>query len=159
MVKREPQNIEAEISILSCGFLEKNALDKIMDELDEDMFYSEANKHIFKAMKNLYIEGIPVDISTVCNELDKDKLLSKVGGVEYISEIINTVPSTANLNYYFKIVFDKYILRNLIAKTTKIQEECYEENDSVVNIVVDAERNILSVYKNYKIFYLKFKKK
>ena len=77
MPRKEPQNIEAEISVLGCGFLEKTALDKIMDEVDEEMFYSEANKLIFKAMKSLYTEGIPVDTSTVCNELDKNKSLSK----------------------------------------------------------------------------------
>ena len=146
MARREPQNIEAEISVLGCGFLEKTALDKIMDEVNEDMFYSEANKTIFNAMKNLHQEGIPVDTSTVCNELDKSKSLAKVGGVEYISEIIDSVPSTANLNYYIKIIFEKAILRNLISKSTKIQEDCYEEADSVIDIVENAERNILGVY-------------
>ena len=146
MPRREPQNLEAEISVLGCGFLEKNALDKIMDEVSEDMFYNESNKTIFKAMKSLYTEGIPVDTSTVCNELDKSKSLSKVGGVEYISEIIESVPSTANLNYYIKILFEKSVLRTLIAKSTKIQEDCYDENDNVVDIVENAERNILGVY-------------
>lgn len=97
-------------------------------------------------MKNLHINNIAVDANTVCNELDKSKSLSLVGGVEYIAEIINSVPSTANLNYYIKIIFDKSVLRNLISKATKIQEECYDEQDSVVDIVENAERNILSVY-------------
>ena len=97
-------------------------------------------------MKNLHINNIPVDVQTVCNELDKTKSLSKVGGVEYIAKIIDSVPSTANLGYYIKIIFEKSILRNLIEKSTKIQEECYEEKDSVVDIVENAERNILSVY-------------
>ena len=146
MARKEPQNIEAEIAVLGCGFLEKTALDKIMDEVSEEMFYNEANKTIFNAMKSLYNEGIPVDTSTVCNELDKTKSLAKVGGVEYISEIIDSVPSTANLNYYIKIILDKTILRTLIARSTKIQEDCYEEADSVVDIVENAERNILGVY-------------
>ena len=146
MARKEPQNIEAEIAVLGCGFLEKTALDKIMDEVDESMFYNEANKEIFNAMKALYTSGTPVDTSTVCNELEKNKALAKVGGVEYISEVIDSVPSTANLNYYIKIIFEKAILRNLIAKSTKIQEDCYEEADDVVNIVENAERNILGVY-------------
>lgn len=146
MARKEPQNIDAEIAVLGCGFLEKTALDKIMDEVSDDMFYSEANKIIYKAMKTLHINNIAIDANTVCNELDKNKSLSSVGGVEYIAEIINSVPSTANLNYYIKIIFDKSILRNLISKATKIQEECYDEQDSVVDIVENAERNILSVY-------------
>lgn len=146
MARREPQNLDAEISVLGCGFLEKTALDKIMDEVSDDMFYSEANKLIYKTMKSLHINNIPVDAQTVCNELDKSKSLSKVGGVEYITEIINSVPSTANLNYYINIIFEKAVLRNLISKSTKIQEDCYEEKEDIVDIVENAERNILSVY-------------
>ena len=103
-------------------------------------------KIIYKDMKNLHTNNVPVDVATVCNELDKNKDLAKVGGVEYITDIIDSVPSTANLNYYINIIFEKSILRNLINKTTKIQEECYNEQDSVVDIVENAERNILSVY-------------
>ena len=146
MARKEPQNIDAEISVLGCGFLEKEALDKIMDEVSDDMFYSEANKIIYKTMKELHTNNIPIDAATVSNELDKSKSLSKVGGVEYITEIINSVPSTANLNYYIKIIFEKSILRNLISKATQIQEDCYEEQEPIVDIVENAERNILGVY-------------
>ena len=146
MARKEPQNIDAEISVLGCGFLEKTALDKIMDEETDEKFYSDENRIIYKAMKNLHTNNVPVDVATVCNDLDKNKDLAKVGGVEYITDIIDSVPSTANLNYYINIIFEKSILRNLINKTTKIQEECYNEQDSVVDIVENAERNILSVY-------------
>ena len=146
MARKEPQNIDAEISVLGCGFLEKEALNKVCEEMDAEMFYSEANKLIYKTMKELHTNNIPVDAATVSNELDKSKSLSKVGGVEYITEIINSVPSTANLNYYIKIIFEKSILRNLISKATQIQEDCYEEQDPIVDIVENAERNILGVY-------------
>lgn len=146
MARKEPQNLDAEISVLGCGFLEKSALDKIMDEVSDEMFYSDAHKIIYKAMKTLHNNNIPVDANTICNELDKSKSLSQVGGVEYITEIINSVPSTANLNYYIKIIFEKAILRNLISKTTSIQEDCYEEQDSILDIVENAERSILGVY-------------
>ena len=146
MARKEPQNIDAEISVLGCGFLEKSALDKIMDEVSDDMFYSEANKTIYKAMKTLHNNNIPVDSNTICNELDKSKSLASVGGVEYIIEIINSVPSTANLNNYIKIIFEKAKLRNMIAKTTAIQEECYDEQAPLLDIVENAERSILGVY-------------
>lgn len=146
MARKEPQNIDAEISVLGCGFLEKSALDKIMDEVSDDMFYSEANKTIYKAMKTLHANNIPVDSNTICNELDKSKSLGAVGGVEYITDIINSVPSTANLNYYIKIIFEKATLRNMIAKTTAIQEECYDEQNPLLDIVENAERSILGVY-------------
>ena len=145
-MRKEPQSIESEISVLGCAFLEKTVLDKILDEVTEDMFYSDANRIIFKAMKSLHDDSIPVDISTICNELDKTKSLSKVGGVEYITEIINSVPSTANLSYYIKIIFEKAVLRNLISKATNIQEDCYNEEDNLVDIIERAERKILGVY-------------
>lgn len=145
-MRKEPQSIDSEIAVLGCGFLEKTALDKIMDEVTDEMFYSEANRNIYKAMKSLHLNNIPVDASTVCNELDKSKILSSVGGVEYITEIIDSVPSTANLSYYIKNIFDKAVLRNLISKSTKIQEDCYEESKPITDIVEDAERSILSVY-------------
>ncbi len=146
MSRSEPHNLDAEISVLGCGFLEKSALDKIMDEVTDDMFYSEANRLIYKVMKDLHVNNIAVDSQTVCNELDKTKNLAKVGGTQYISEIISSVPSTANLKYYIKIIFEKSILRKLIEKSTKIQEDCYDEKDNIVDIVENAERNILSVY-------------
>ena len=71
MARKEPQNIDAEISVLGCGFLEKAALDKIMDEVSEDMFFSEANRTIYRVMKSLHVNDIPIDANTVCNELDK----------------------------------------------------------------------------------------
>ena len=61
----------------------------ILDEVTEEMFYDEANRIIFKTMKSLHINNIPVDVQTVCNELDKTKSLSKVGGVEYITKVID----------------------------------------------------------------------
>lgn len=146
MPRKEPQNIDAEISVLGCAFLEKSSLDKILEEVTEDMFYSDANREIFKVLKSLHTNNIPVDSKTVCNELDKSKSLSKVGGVEYITEILNSVPSTANLEYYIKIIFEKSILRSLIEKSTRIQEACYDEKEEMVEIVENAERNILSVY-------------
>ncbi len=146
MARSEPQNLDAEMSVLGCAFLERSALDKIMDEVNDEMFNDSRNKEIYKFIKELHVNNIPVDIKTVCNELDKNKSLSKVGGVEYITEVIASVPSTANLNYYIKIIFEKSVLRNMIEKTNIIQEACYNESDSVEDIVENAEKSILGVY-------------
>ena len=64
MARKEPQNIDAEIAVLGCGFLEKTALDKIMDEVSDDMFYSEANKKIFEAIYELHQRKTPLDSTT-----------------------------------------------------------------------------------------------
>ncbi len=146
MARTEPQNLDAEMSVLGCAFLEKSALDKIMDEVTDDMFNDSRNREIYIIMKTLHTNNIPIDVKTVCNELDKNKSLSKAGGVEYITDVINSVPSTANLNYYIKIIFDKSVLRSMINKANNIQEACYDQKDEVVDIVENAERSILGVY-------------
>lgn len=103
MAKRQmPQNLEAEMSVLGVAFLNKNALSKICEEITEDMFYSEQNQKLYAAIKSLYESRTPVDITTVKEELDKKKNLSAVGGLEYISEVIDSVATAANLDYYIR---------------------------------------------------------
>ena len=109
-VRKMPQNIEAEMSVLGVAFLNKNALVKICEELYSDMFYSEANQKLFEAIKRCYDEKIPIDLTTVTDELEKKKDLSAIGGIEYLSEVIDSVPTAANLDYYIKIVKDKAVI-------------------------------------------------
>ena len=150
MARKEPQNIEAEISILGCAFLEKTALDKVMDEVSEEMFYSEPNQLIYRAMKTLYTNNIPVDSNTVCNELDKNKTLSKVGGVEYLNEIIDSVATGANIDYYINLVLEKFTLRKMIEEATKIITNANTPDIDVSLLVESAEKNILNVAKSRK---------
>lgn len=146
MPRKEPQNIEAEINALGCAFLSKDALDKVCEELTSEMFFDEKHKTIYNALLTLRNKDIAVDITTVSNELEKEKgALPRAGGIEYLTEIIDSVATPANLNYYINIIFEKYILRTLINKSTDIIDNCYEEDDDVVNIVEKAEKSILSV--------------
>ena len=145
-LKKEPQNLEAEINALGCAFVNDSSLEKVCEELISEMFYSKANAKIFSVVKELHTKNIPVDSTTVINELEKSKELSEVGGIEYITEIIDKAGSVYHLNEYIKIIFEKYILRNLIDKSNEILGECYDEKDSVEEIVENAERNILSVH-------------
>lgn len=146
-VRKMPQNIEAEMSVLGCAFLNKNALTKICEDLYPDMFYSDANKKLFEAIKRCYDEKIPIDITTIKEELDKKKDLSAVGGIDYISEVIDSVATAANLDYYIKIVKDKAVIRNLIETATDIVTNAYEEDEDLTHILDDAEKKILNVVK------------
>ncbi len=145
--RKMPQNLEAEMSVLGVAFLNKNAVVKICDELYEDMFYSDANKKLFAAIKSCYENKIPIDITTVKEELDKKKNLSAVGGIDYISEVIDSVATAANLDYYIKIVKDKAIMRNLIETATDIVTDAYEEDEDVTRTLDEAEKRILNVVK------------
>ena len=145
--RKMPQNLEAEMSVLGVAFLNKNALVKICEELYSDMFYSDANKKLFEAIKSCYDNKIPIDITTVKEELDKKKNLTAVGGIDYITEVIDSVATAANLDYYIKIVKDKALMRNLIDTATDIVTNAYEEDEDVTSMLDDAEKKILNVVK------------
>ena len=145
--RKMPQNLEAEMSVLGVAFLNKNSLAKICEEIYPEMFYSDANKKLFEAIKSCYDNHIPVDITTVKEELDKKKNLTAVGGIEYISEVIDSVATAANLDYYIKIVKDKAVMRNLIDTATDIITNAYEEDEEITQLLDDSERKILNVVK------------
>ena len=145
--RKMPQNLEAEMSVLGVAFLNKNALVKICEELYSDMFYSDANKKLFEAIKSCYENKVPIDITTVKEELDKKKNLTAVGGIDYITEVIDSVATAANLDYYIKIVKDKALMRNLIDTATDIVTNAYEEDEDVTSMLDEAEKKILNVVK------------
>ena len=145
--RKLPQNIEAEMSVLGVAFLNKNSLVKICEDLYPEMFYSEANRKLFEAIKSCYDEKIPVDITTVKEQLDKKKNLSVIGGIEYISEVIDSVATATNIDYYIKIVKDKALLRNLIETAEEIATNGYEDDEDVTTFLDDAEKKILNVVK------------
>jgi len=145
MARIEPNNNEAEINILGCAFLSKVALDKIVEELDEEMFYNKKNKTIFKIIKDLHKKDIAIDTTTVSNELEKQKELGNIGGIEYLGEILDSVATPANIEHYINIVYSKYILRTLINHSTDIINNCYEEDKDLNEILEEAEKRILSV--------------
>lgn len=147
-LKKEPHNLEAEIAVICCAFLSDSALDKVCEDLSEAMFYDESNRKVYEVLKELRLKDIPIDMTTVANELEKNKQLNSVGGLEYLTKIIEAVPTAANIDYYINILFEKYVLRSLIEKATAIVTECYEESKDLNEIVEDAERSILSVNKS-----------
>lgn len=146
-VRTMPNNLDAEKSVLGCAFLSKNSLTKICEDLYSDMFYSEQNQKIFEAIKRCYDNKVPIDITTVMDELEKKKDLSAIGGLDYLSEVIDSVPTAANLDYYIKIVKDKAVMRNLIETATDIVTDAYEEGDDITHLLDNAEKKILNVVK------------
>lgn len=146
-VRTMPNNLDAEKSVLGCAFLSKNSLTKICEDLYSDMFYSEQNQKIFEAIKRCYDNKVPIDITTVMDELEKKKDLSAIGGLDYLSEVIDSVPTAANLDYYIKIVKDKAVMRNLIETATDIVTDAYEEGDDITHLLDTAEKKILNVVK------------
>ena len=114
----EPNNQDAEKSVLASMLMSKYALQKCADSLTKDEFYNDNHAKIFEAMKNLNDKGIIVDITTLSAELDRQKVLKQVGDIDYLSELQNFIPSAANIDEYINIVESNYLLRRMIAVTT-----------------------------------------
>ena len=121
MNKRDmPYSLEAEQSVLGSAFYSKEALQKICDELDREDFYVESHILIYDVLKELNDQGTPIDITIVSDRLENNKTLTSVGNIDYLIEIINSVPNAANVDYYIKIVHEKSILRRLIKVSNDI---------------------------------------
>ena len=147
-IKALPNNLEAEQSVLGSCFLSKYALQKACETLTPDSFYSDKNGKIFAAMNALVDEKTPIDIATITSYLKNNKQLTEVGGVEYLTEILNFVPTASNIDYYIKDVEDTYILRNLIETATDIASDGYKTDESVNEILDNSEKKILNIVKN-----------
>lgn len=150
MNKEVPHNLEAEQSVLGSMLLSKYAIQKATDSLNYENFFLEKNGKIFEVLKEMYNNNIAIDLTTLTNELKNKKLLNEIGGIEYLTEIIEQVPTAANIEHYIKIVEDKSILRNLINEATNIVTLGYTNELSVEETLDKAESRILNVVKNRK---------
>lgn len=150
MNKEIPNNIEAEQSVLGSMLLSKYALDKAIETLTSDSFFLEKHGKIFNAIKDLATKDIAIDITTLTSKLKDDKTLNDIGGVDYLTEILDSTPTAANIDYYLKIVEDKSILRTLINEATEIATLGYTNEFSVSETLDKAEAKILNVVKNRK---------
>ncbi len=145
-----PHNIDAEQAVLGSMFLSKYAAQKCVENLSNDLFYLDAHDKIFSIIHDLIEISKPVDITTVTEELEKKKWLKNIGGVSYLTELINSVPSASNVDEYIKIVNEKAVLRRLIDESSKIAVEAYEASGTLNDILDSAEKGILNVVKTRK---------
>ncbi len=140
-----PQNIEAEQAVLGAMLIKKEAIVEVQEILQPDDFYREAHRIVYEAMLELSGNDEAVDLVTLTEQLRKNEQLEKIGGLPFITQLANAVPTAANVGYHAKIVKEKAELRNLINAATKIASAAYEDTDSVENIMDEAEKSILAV--------------
>jgi replicative DNA helicase len=140
-----PHADEAEVSVLGAMMLEKEAVSKTLQHLDHTAFYKDSHQLIFRAMMDLFNEGQPIDQVSVIDRLKRMKQLEKAGGAYYITGLVESTPTSANVEYYAKIVLEKSILRKLIVSSTDIQNEAYEAKDSAIEILDAAEQRIFAL--------------
>lgn len=144
-----PQALEAERSILGAILIDKNAIVDISVSLRPEMFYNENNGKIYEAMIALYENRDPIDVLTVSDWLKKEKLLDRIGGRAYISELSNEVPVSSHVPKYAQIVRDCHIKRLLISAGAEMAEMGFDEGKPLIEILDKAEQSIYSLSQSH----------
>lgn len=150
MNREVPHNIDAEQSLLGSMFLSKKALQKALELMSGEEFYLDNHSKIYECIKDLDAKGKVVDLTTVADELNNRNWLKQVGDIEYLTEIIESVPSASNIDEYIKIVEDKAILRKLIDEATAIVTNSYNTSNSISEVIEEAEKKIFEVSKSLR---------
>ncbi|MGG0239595.1 replicative DNA helicase [Bacillus rhizoplanae] len=140
-----PHNIEAEQAVLGAIFLDQEALTSASEMLMPEDFYRTAHQKIYQMMLDLSDKGEPIDLVTATAALANQNLLEEIGGVSYLAELAEAVPTAANVGYYARIIAEKSILRRLIRTATHIVSDGYEREDDVESLLNEAEKKILEV--------------
>jgi len=143
--KVPPQNLEAEMALLGSMLFDNNCITEIVHLLKSDDFYGSANRMIFETIVELYDASKAVDLVILREELKKRQILESVGGEEYLGEVADSVPSSANYEHYADIVKDKSILRGLIQAATEILRTSFRSSDRAEDILDRSEKLIFDV--------------
>ncbi|MBM3244982.1 MAG: replicative DNA helicase [Candidatus Omnitrophica bacterium] len=143
--KLQPQNLEAEMAVLGSMLIDEEAISVSAETLTADAFYKDTHRKIFEAILNLFNANKAVDLITLADELKEKGILEETGGVSFLTALANSVPTSANIGHYTKIVKEKSILRTLINNSTKVVSLCYESEGNVDEVVDQAEKLVFEV--------------
>ena len=149
-IKEEPKNLEAEMCVLGCAYMSSSALEKVCDELSSDMFYDKRNSVIYYALSELKKRNEKIDSTMLKNEIEKNTPINSVGGVEYLSDVIDSVVSASNIDSYIKIVREKALRRKLITVCEDIEKNARVEDQDTNDLIESAEKKLFTVTKARK---------
>src|SRR3989338_2949991 len=144
-----PQNLEAEASVLGGIMLDRDAIIKVADILSAEDFYDRRNQMIFEVMMELYENRSSIDVLTVSNRLEEKGLMEQVGGMGYLTSLVNSTPTAAHVLHYSKIVQKKGPLRKLIHASSDIVSAAYGEAEDVDALLDTAEQKLFGVSQKY----------
>lgn len=144
-LKVPPQDLEAEQSVLGSMMIDKEAVFAVGDLVTPQDFYKKAHAIIFEAILRLWGRHEPIDILSVTTELKKGDLLKEIGGTAYLTEIINSVPTSSHVVHYAKIVKEKRILRELINASAEITEDAFSAKEDLESLLDNIERRVFSI--------------
>ncbi len=147
-VRAVPFSLEAEQSVLGAMFLDKDCIADAIETLSGDDFYIGRNKELFEAICELYNLSRPIDAVTLKSHLIQRGTFDKIGGMDFLIEVANFVPTTKNLKYYAKIVKDNSVLRRLIKVSEDTAQLCYRGEGEIEDIIGKAEQDIMNISQN-----------
>ncbi len=151
MAQSLPNNLEAEQAILGAMLSDRKHADKALEELKPEDFFKDSNREIFSALKSLNDDLIPVDMVTLVNELNKRGTLEVVGGLEYITLLMDVVPVQANIENYIEILHEKSVMRQLINMSQDIMTQTYEGSEDSQALIDAAEKKIFNIAMNRSV--------
>ena len=149
LVKRiMPNSLEAEQSVIGSMIMDKEAIMTAGEILIEEDFYHKQYGILFESMLDLFNAGEPVDLITLQNKLKEKDVPAEISSLEFVRDLVTSVPTSANVKYYANIVKEKAVLRKLIKTTQSIEDECYLGKESVEDILADTEKSIFNLVQN-----------
>ena len=140
-----PQDTEAEKALLGSIMLRPDGLFETADLIHPESFYSNKHKLIFESMMELQANGEPIDLVSLSSKMRGKKSLEGIGGASYLTELVNIVPSSGNLDHYIKIVQKKYLLRKLIEASDYVNHLGYSEEKELEYILDEAEKTVFEI--------------
>jgi replicative DNA helicase len=144
-LKIPPQDLEAEQSVLGALMIDKDSIFSVADTLTPDDFYKKAHAEIYQAVLRLWERHEPIDILSVTSELKRTDQLKDVGGSTYLTELINSVPTSSHIAHYAKIIREKRVLRDLINVSANIAESAFSPDDDLDVMLDGIEQKIFSI--------------
>jgi replicative DNA helicase len=148
--REPPFSRQAEVSVLAGVLLDPESMFRIEDAVDDSMFFSEDHRVLFRAMRSLHEKRVAIDVVTLGDHLRDTGELERAGGMEYLAELLDAVPTAANIQYHARIVRDKALLRRLIEVSTRTIQDVYQPGErSVEELVDEAEQRVFQVAESH----------
>lgn len=140
-----PHDLVAEQSVLGAVFISPETMISLADELTPDDFYKPANKIVFKTMLSLLEKGEPIDATTMVSALTNQGDISNIGGINYVVELVNSTPTSKNVEHYAKLVKEKANLRKVIADLSDSLSSAYQGDVSIDDIIAKTEKSLINI--------------
>jgi replicative DNA helicase len=148
-LKVPPHSDQAEESVLGACLIDKDAIVDVVEFLRPEHFYNENSGAVFQAILSLYEERLPVDIVTLSERLKKQKDLTRVGGRSFLTELVNKVPTAANVEEYGRLVKELWVKRQLISAASRISQDAFDEGREAQAVLDKAEQEVFALSQKF----------